>query len=72
MAELARLGVGTRPFFWGLHEQPVLKKYRFYKEEIFPVCENLSRNGFYIPSGLALTENQMLYVVEKVKQVIRN
>jgi len=70
MTELAKLGVGTRPFFWGLHEQPVLKKYQFYKEEKFPVCENLSRNGFYIPSGLAVTENQMLYVVEKVKQII--
>lgn len=72
MIELAKLGVGTRPFFWGLHEQPVLKKYKFYKEEKFPVSENLSRNGFYVPSGLALTEEQMLYVIDKLKQVILN
>lgn len=70
MTELAKLGIGTRPFFWGLHEQPVLKKYGFYKEEKFPVCENLSRNGFYIPSGLAITEDQMFYVVDKLIRLL--
>lgn len=70
MASLAKVGVGTRPFFWGLHEQPVLKKYKFFKEESYPVCEHLARNGFYIPSGLALTEQQMTHVVDRVREVI--
>jgi perosamine synthetase len=70
MKQLGKLGVGTRPFFWGMHEQPVLKKYHFYKDEKLPVCENISRRGFYLPSGLAITEPQIRYVAEKFKQVI--
>lgn len=72
MAQLGKQGVGTRPFFWGLHEQPVLKKYHFYQEQSLPVCENMARRGFYLPSGLALSEAQIHYVVEKFKQVIRS
>lgn len=71
MAKLAALGVGTRPFFWGMHEQPVLKKYPFYKQESLPVCENLSRRGFYLPSGLALQKEQIIYAAEKLKEVIQ-
>jgi perosamine synthetase len=70
MKRLAMLHVGSRPFFWGMHEQPLLKKYRFFKEETFPVCENLSRRGFYIPSGLALSEDQIHYVAQSFKKVI--
>ena len=39
--------------------------------EKYPVAENLSERGFYIPSGLALTENQIEIVVEKVKKIFR-
>ena len=27
MKKLKQLGIGTRPFFWPMHEQPVVKKY---------------------------------------------
>lgn len=56
---LGDLGIGTRPFFWGMHEQPVLNRLGFFKNDRFPVSERLSRQGFYIPSGLAITEIQM-------------
>ncbi|MEX2230710.1 MAG: DegT/DnrJ/EryC1/StrS family aminotransferase [Cyclobacteriaceae bacterium] len=70
MKQLGMLGVGSRPFFWGMHEQPVLKKYNFYKEEKLPVCENMARRGFYLPSGLALSEKQIRYVAEKLREII--
>lgn len=63
---LAKSGIGTRPFFWSLHQQPVLKKYGCSSDESFPVSERLSRRGFYLPSGLALTTEQIEYVSEKV------
>tara|TARA_B110000238_G_C16140483_1_gene445977 strand:+ start:2993 stop:4105 length:1113 start_codon:yes stop_codon:yes gene_type:complete len=69
MKELAKKGVGTRPFFWSLHEQPVLQKWGYKSNESFPVSEGLSRRGFYIPSGLAITEQQIDYVAEKVKEI---
>jgi perosamine synthetase len=59
MKRLARKGVGTRPFFWPLHLQPVLKKRGLAPDEALPVAENLGRRGFYLPSGLALRASQI-------------
>ena len=70
MNELKQLSIGTRPFFWPLHEQPVLKKYGLYKNESFPVAEQIARNGFYIPSGLAITDTEMEYVSEGIHSVL--
>ena len=56
---LAENNIGSRPFFYPLHKQPVLKKLGYYSKENFPVAEQLSSSGFYVPSGLALTDNQI-------------
>jgi perosamine synthetase len=64
-------GVGTRPFFWPMHEQPVLRQQGLFEGERYPVAENLARRGFYIPSGLALTEAQMEYAATQVKSVLK-
>lgn len=69
MNELARWGIGTRPFFWCLHEQPILLKLGYKSEESFPVSEGLSRKGFYLPCGLAISEQQIDYVADKVIEV---
>ncbi|MDR2179204.1 MAG: DegT/DnrJ/EryC1/StrS family aminotransferase [Synergistaceae bacterium] len=63
-------GVGTRPFFWPMHEQPVFQKQGLFSGEHYPVAENLARKGFYIPSGLALTDEQIEYVAAQVKAVV--
>ncbi|MFH1445959.1 MAG: DegT/DnrJ/EryC1/StrS family aminotransferase, partial [Chloroflexota bacterium] len=70
MVRLANLNVGTRPFFWGMHEQPVFNKMKLFNKERYPVTERISRRGFYIPSGLAITEEQQSYVVEAVKKTL--
>ena len=46
------LGVGTRPFFWPMHEQPVFMRQDMFAGERYPVAERLARRGLYIPSGL--------------------
>jgi len=51
--------IGTRPFFWPIHEQPVFHKMGLFKNESHPISENIARNGFYIPSGLAITDEQI-------------
>ena len=56
---LGRVGVGARPFFWSMHEQPVFKKMGLFKGERYPVAERISRRGFYVPSGLGLTDSQI-------------
>jgi perosamine synthetase len=70
MGRLAELKVGTRPFFWGMHEQPVFRKMGWYQDEQLPVTERIARRGFYVPSGLGITEDQQLKVVEAVKRAL--
>jgi len=70
MNRLKRLGVETRPFFWPMHEQPVLRKLGVFGNERFPVAERLARRGFYIPSGLALTDEQMDRVCGTLREVL--
>ena len=67
MAALADAGVGTRPFFWCMHEQPVFQQMGLFAEEQYPVAETLARCGFYLPSGLGLTRPQQETVVSAVR-----
>jgi len=67
---LAAEGIGTRTFFWCMHEQPVYTNRGMFQGEFYPNAEYLARKGLYIPSGLALTEEQMQEIVCKVKKVI--
>lgn len=69
MLRLAACDVGCRPFFWPMHEQPVFKKMGMFDGEIYPVAENMARRGFYLPSGLALTDQQIERTVLAVKKV---
>lgn len=67
---LMKEGIGTRTFFWCMHEQPVYQKQKLFINESYPKAEYLARKGFYIPSGLALTKEQMERVVIKLKRVM--
>ena len=67
---LNKKGVGTRPFFWGMHEQPVFVKQGFFKDEHYPVAEKIARRGFYIPSGLTLEDGQLDYVAAQICAVM--
>jgi len=71
MKKLAQNNIGTRPFFWPMHEQPVFKNMGLFKEERYPVAEKIARRGFYIPSGLALDTNQIEFVAETIKGYIK-
>jgi perosamine synthetase len=59
MAALAEHGVGTRPFFWPMHEQPVFQGQGLFSSETYPVAERLARNGWYLPSGCGTTLSQV-------------
>lgn len=50
MSALDRRGIGSRPFFYPLHRQPVLKDYGFEVQPTLPVAERLGERGLYIPS----------------------
>jgi perosamine synthetase len=63
---LNRNGIGTRPFFWCMHEQPVFQEMQLFKEEKYVEAEKLARNGFYIPSGLGITDEELEFVAGKM------
>ena len=67
---LGENGIGSRPFFYPMHLQPVLINNGFFKGEKYPVAEKLSGRGFYIPSGLSLNINQQKIVAESIKEII--
>jgi perosamine synthetase len=68
--KLARQGVETRPFFLGMHQQPVLLERGLFCGESYPVTERLAKQGLYLPSGLTLTEDQIEYVCEVVRSTL--
>ena len=70
MKKLAEMKIGTRPFFYPMHLQPVFNKMGLFKYESYPVAENLAENGFYIPSGLGLTNEQINKVTEILLEIL--
>jgi perosamine synthetase len=70
MLRLKKHQIGTRPFFWGMHEQPVFKKMGLFDGESCPVADRIARRGFYLPSGMALTDEQIEQVTYTFREVM--
>jgi perosamine synthetase len=68
MERMRARGVGTRPFFMGLHRQPALLELGLFCDESYPNTDRAHRFGFYLPSGLTLTEA----MVDKVVAALRD
>jgi perosamine synthetase len=62
MKELRYLGVDTRPFFYPIHLQPIFLEMGLFKNEDYPMAEDLYNRGFYIPSGLGISNDDIEYV----------
>jgi perosamine synthetase len=70
MRKLLDRGIGCRPFFCPMNQQPVLREMGLFEGESFNNADLLYRNGFYIPSGMALNEKQIRFVAEMVWEVL--
>jgi perosamine synthetase len=70
MKLLAEKGIGTRPFFYPMHLQPVLKRMGLFENEVYPNAEKMYYYGLYLPSGLALTNEQIHEVVKSLKEIL--
>lgn len=69
--QLKEKGIGTRPFFWPMHEQPVFQQMGLFKDEHYPVSEKIARNGFYIPSGLGLKDEEVELVAHELIEITK-
>ena len=70
MLKLKKRGIGTRPFFWPMHQQKILKKYRFNRKN-FKNSEFISKNGFYLPTSLTLKNNEIDYICKCVNEIVK-
>lgn len=71
---MRRLGaekIGTRPFFWPMHEQPVFQKMGLFKGVHCPVASRLARRGLYVPSGLGLNPDEQATVADKLRAILQ-
>ncbi|MEA5573957.1 DegT/DnrJ/EryC1/StrS family aminotransferase [Calothrix sp. UHCC 0171] len=69
MRRLGKYKIGTRPFFWCMHEQPVFQKMGLFNGVSCPIAERIARRGFYIPSGMALSNEQMEQVSKTLYEI---
>jgi len=66
---LHKAGVGTRHFFYPMNKQPCLKG--LIEEVACPVAEKIAERGFYLPSGLAMDNQQIQTVANIVKEIMK-
>lgn len=69
MRELHQAGIGTRPFFYPLHRQPVLAKYGVSESPTLPVAEHLAANGFYLPTGSGVSLREQERISRAVREI---
>lgn len=72
MTFLAEHGIGTRPFFFPLHKQPLLEggHYQFRIAADMGVSEDLGENGFYLPNGLGMSDQMLAESVDRTVQAL--
>lgn len=67
---LNSLGIETRPFFLGMHKQPILQKQKLFANQSYPVADYLAEQGLYLPSGLALQDVQMQHISKILHKIL--
>ena len=70
--KLLKKNIQTRNFFYPMHKQTIFKKLKIFKKNIkFPNSEFLSKNGFYLPSGLGTTNKEVFYTCRVLNAILR-
>lgn len=71
--KLSKYNIETRPFFFPMHKQPIVKKLKLInKKEKFPVSEMLYKYGLYLPSGIGNSYKEINYVIKTIKHMLKS
>jgi|GEM_PF-5241089 len=65
--KLEKDSIETRRFFYPLHEMPIYSKYAIYS---YPIASRISKQGLSLPSSVKLSEEDIKYIVQKIKENI--
>ena len=68
-SKLLKKGVQTRPFFYPLHKQPFLKKFK-RKNDSFYNTIYISKYGMYLPSSISLRKKDILEICSILKKTL--
>ena len=71
MNKLKAEGIATRPFFWPMHKQKILKKYNISKNTYFPNSNYISKYGLYLPSSLKLKTSEIDFICSKINKILK-
>jgi perosamine synthetase len=66
---LKEKGIETREAFVPLNRQKIFLEKGWVREDACPVANYIMDHGFYLPSGLNLTDDDIDYVSEMVRQL---
>ena len=70
--KLLKKNIQTRNFFFPMHKQKILLKMKIFSKNMkLPNSEFLSKNGFYLPSGLGITNKEIDLVSKTVNEIIK-
>lgn len=69
---LLEKNIQTRPFFTGMHMQPLFRNMGLFKEESFPVTDRIAQRGVYLPTGQTLKKEQIEYIIDKIKEIFNS
>jgi len=72
MSKLKEEGIETRSSFIPMHQQPVFHKMGLFKREKYPIAEELSKKGMYLPSSSGLKEKEIRYIFDTIKNIKEN
>ena len=71
--KLLHKNIQTRFFFYPMHKQKIFKKKKlFSKKEKFSNADFISKNGFYLPSGLGISNSEIDYVGKTLLNILEN
>ena len=70
--KLLQRKIETRPFFFPMHKQKILKNFNFInKNDKFYNSEYISKYGLYLPSSINLKYNQINYIADQLNNVFK-
>jgi perosamine synthetase len=67
--ELKKDNIETRSFFWPMNKQKAFKKYNIKFKGNFTNSEYISKYGFYVPSGLNTSQNDINHVCKSIIKI---
>jgi perosamine synthetase len=69
--KLLNKGIQCRDFFWPMHKQKIFKNLKQFKNKKFPIADLLSKNGFYIPTGMSITKKEIKYIATSINKIFK-